>query len=104
MSYSVPNILRTRNPGAIHMKLNLPVILLFASFIFTTQAAHAADKELLDILLGNGAITQDQYDELLSKPVLEKADVEDVKVGLSPSRWTNRNKNRYSTPLPSFWT
>ncbi len=44
--------------------------------------ATAADKELLDILLSNGAITQAQYDELLDKDELKPADVEDIKVTL----------------------
>jgi len=34
----------------------------------------AADKALLDILLGNGAITQAQYDQLMQKPSLSSAD------------------------------
>jgi len=37
--------------------------------------AMAADKELLDILLGNGAITQAQYDHLLSRDSLSAADL-----------------------------
>lgn len=35
----------------------------------------AADKELLDILLGNGAITQEQYDHLMSRPTLTAKDL-----------------------------
>jgi phosphate-selective porin len=38
-------------------------------------SALAADKELLDILLGNGAITQAQYDELLGSQSLSSADI-----------------------------
>jgi len=38
-------------------------------------SAQAADKELLDILLGNGAITQEQYDYLLSRDSLSAADL-----------------------------
>lgn len=45
--------------------------------------AFAAEKELLDVLLGNGAITQAQYDELLKKEELSKADVEKVTVSLN---------------------
>lgn len=36
---------------------------------------QAADKELLDILLGNGAITQAQYDALMQKEELKAADL-----------------------------
>lgn len=38
----------------------------------------AADKELLDILLGNGALTQAQYDDLLAKETLAKEDVAQI--------------------------
>jgi phosphate-selective porin OprO/OprP len=44
--------------------------------------APAADKELLDMLLQNGAITQSQYDKLLKKQTLTKRDVSDVTVKL----------------------
>lgn len=36
---------------------------------------HAADKELLDILLSNGAITQDQYDTLLDQDSVSSSDI-----------------------------
>ncbi len=39
-----------------------------------TANAAAADQALLDILLGNGAITKAQYDELMKKPSLSSAD------------------------------
>jgi hypothetical protein len=39
------------------------------------QPAAAADKDLLDILLGNGAITQTQYDQLLVKDSLNASDL-----------------------------
>ncbi len=45
-------------------------------------AATAADKELLDILLSNGAINQAQYDELLEKEELTRDDVRKVIVTL----------------------
>ena len=44
-----------------------------ALFVVTANAA-AADQALLDILLGNGAITQAQYEELMKKPSLSSAD------------------------------
>ena len=42
---------------------------------------QAAEKELLDILLSNGAITQAQYDELLAKEELEQIDVAEISFG-----------------------
>lgn len=45
-------------------------------------AATAADKELLDVLLSNGAITRAQYDELLEKERLSREDLRDVIVTL----------------------
>ena len=44
--------------------------------IFGHLPAFAADKELLDVLLGNGAITQAQYDRLLDKDEPAKQAVE----------------------------
>ena len=44
----------------------------------STIAAQAAEKELLDILLGNGAITQEQYEDLLAKEELEQIDVAEI--------------------------
>lgn len=43
--------------------------------------AQAADQELLDILLGNGAINQQQYDALLAKESLSKSDVAVISLG-----------------------
>jgi phosphate-selective porin len=45
-----------------------------AALSVATANAAAADKALLDILLGNGAITQAQYDDLMKKPSLSSAD------------------------------
>jgi len=53
-----------------------------AALIGCSALAYGADKELLDILLANGAITQAQYDTLGQKEALNKADVEDVVVKL----------------------
>ena len=45
-----------------------------AALSVATANAAAADQALLDILLGNGAITKAQYDELMKKPSLSSAD------------------------------
>lgn len=49
-----------------------------AALAVSTTAAQAAEKELLEMLLGNGAITQDQYAELLAKEEIEQFDVEKI--------------------------
>lgn len=54
-------------------------ILFGATFV---AGAQAADKELLDILLANGAINAEQHAELLKKPEITKEDVENVVVTL----------------------
>lgn len=51
-------------------RLALAALLLQLSF-----GALAADQELLDILLQNGAITQAQYDELLGAEAISSADI-----------------------------
>ena len=49
--------------------------LLLAALLEASTAAYAADQELLDILLQNGAITTEQYDALLEKDSLSSGDV-----------------------------
>ncbi|HHX81749.1 MAG TPA: porin [Pseudomonadaceae bacterium] len=49
----------------------LPGVLL----ALTAKTAYAADKELLDILLGNGAITAEQHAQLLQKDELKAEDI-----------------------------
>ncbi len=44
-------------------------------FIFATVNVHAAETELLDVLLENGVITQDQYDSLAQKVTLTSEDL-----------------------------
>jgi phosphate-selective porin OprO and OprP len=51
-----------------------------AAAVLGASAGLAADKELLDILLSNNAITQEQYDELLAKEALTTEDAEDIVV------------------------
>lgn len=53
-----------------------------AVLLIHATAVLAAEKELLDVLLSNGAINQTQYDELLAKEEITKEDVEDVVVQL----------------------
>jgi len=49
--------------------------LLLVALLEASTAAYAADQELLDILLQNGAITTEQYDALLEKDSLSSGDV-----------------------------
>ena len=49
--------------------------LLAATLCHYASAAYAADAELLDILLGNGAITQEQYDLLIARDSLSSDDL-----------------------------
>ncbi|MGD9604485.1 MAG: OprO/OprP family phosphate-selective porin [Gammaproteobacteria bacterium] len=56
--------------------------LAFSVGMLSSVPAIAADKELLDILLANGAITAEQHAALLKKPELTKEDVNDVVVRL----------------------
>ncbi len=52
------------------------------SMLFLAQNAGAADEELLQILLDNGAITHDQYERLREKEKLEAKDLAEVKVSV----------------------
>lgn len=60
----------TITPRSRVKRLVLAALMLQFSF-----AAFAADQELLDILLQNGAITQGQYDELLGADEVSKEDI-----------------------------
>lgn len=56
---------------------------ILALLIFACSgSAVAADKELLDILLENGAINQSQYDRLLKKEAIEADDVDEIVTSL----------------------
>ncbi len=55
---------------------------LFAAITLSSLSAQAADTELLNMLLQNGAITQAQYDTLIKKQSLTKQDVNDIKIKL----------------------
>jgi hypothetical protein len=69
------------------MKLNvhprtLAVFVSLALGTLLAPTAPAADKELLDILLANGAINAEQHAELSKKAELTRKDVENVVVTL----------------------
>ena len=75
--------LKTSTPATVFAKTLLVASSLSIGAIgaMGTGVAQAADKALLDILLGNGAIDQAQYDELLAKDTLEESDV--VSIGFA---------------------
>jgi phosphate-selective porin OprO/OprP len=56
--------------------------IVLVSFGCIANTAIGADKELLDILLANGAITEAQYEQLLKKDEIEKSDVDQIVVQL----------------------
>lgn len=58
---------------------------MFVSLSLAAYGASAADKELLDVLLQNGAINQAQYEQLMSKEKLEMADAEQIVTTLDSS-------------------
>ncbi|WP_051906529.1 OprO/OprP family phosphate-selective porin [Methylomarinum vadi] len=59
------------------------MLLLGTATALGSLSAQAADKELLDMLLQNGAINQTQYDTLIKKETLSKKDVDDIKIKLN---------------------
>jgi phosphate-selective porin OprO/OprP len=48
----------------------------------TPNSAAAADEELLRMLLGNGAITQDQYEQLVEKEKLTAKEFQEIEVSV----------------------
>ena len=57
------------------IRLNKMLSVLVFGFLLSCQVAHAADRELLDILLENGVITQEQHDRLVDKESLSTEDL-----------------------------
>jgi hypothetical protein len=55
--------------------LRIRHLVFTALLLQLSPSALAADQELLNILLQNGAITQQQYDELLGADTLSSADI-----------------------------
>jgi len=51
------------------------VIFVSGLLLLGSAGSFAADKDLLDILLSNGSISQEQYDELLQKQQLQAEDL-----------------------------
>lgn len=56
-------------------RLNKILNVLVFGFLLSCQVAHAADRDLLDILLENGVITQEQHDRLVDKESLSTEDL-----------------------------
>lgn len=59
-------------------KLQILFFTFIVNSLFFLHSVWAADKELLDILLANGAITPSQYQQLIKKSALTKNDVKDI--------------------------
>ena len=76
----------------------IPAAALLCSLIATP--AEATDKELLDILFSNGAIDRQQYERLLAKEEIDKADVDEVIMTLNSDGFRVRSADgRYSIRL-----
>ncbi|PCI78932.1 MAG: hypothetical protein COB20_05845 [SAR86 cluster bacterium] len=71
-------ILESKRPMRNQKIARLGLLVATGALVLSTTVAQAAEKELLDILLNNGAITQEQYDELLLKEELEQVDVAEI--------------------------
>lgn len=66
---------------------------LIALAYLSITTASAADRELLDILLSNGAINQEQYDTLLAKDKLEVEDAEQIVTTLDSGGFNVRSSD-----------
>jgi phosphate-selective porin OprO/OprP len=70
-------------------KANLKNLVVAVGAVLSSSVLQAADKELLDVLLGNGAISQQQYDELLAKEALTVEDANDIVVDFGAGSGVN---------------
>ncbi|MCP5182033.1 MAG: porin [Pseudomonadales bacterium] len=70
------------NPRPCRVRALAPSLITL-TLLGAAAGAHAADQELLDILLANGAITAEQHASLLAKEKLTREDVDSVVVQLN---------------------
>ena len=70
-----------------------------ATLALSISSAVAAEKELLDILLSNGAISEQQYDELLQKETLEQEDVAKISFGGGSGLNVSSGDGRYEVEI-----
>lgn len=67
---------------ALNIERSMLGLALLSAAALHSLPARAADQELLDMLLKNGAITQEQHDTLMKKETISKQDVNNIKVKL----------------------
>lgn len=70
-----------------------------AAFVLAATCSQAAEKELLDILLANGAITAQQYEELLAKEELASEDVAELSFGNGSGLNVSSGDGRYEVEI-----
>lgn len=69
------------------------------ALFLSTTIAQAAEKELLDILLSNGAISEEQYEELLAKEELEQVDVAEISFSRGSGLSVSSGDGRYEVEI-----
>ncbi len=67
---------------ALNIERSMLGLALLSAAALHSLPARAADQELLDMLLKNGAISQEQHDSLVKKETLSKQDVNNIRVKL----------------------
>ncbi len=67
---------------ALNIERSMLGLALLSAAALHSLPVRAADQELLDMLLKNGAITQEQHDTLMKKETISKQDVDNIKVKL----------------------